>query len=447
MSVSAVRSRLSLSSGDGFVFEGAGEEKKRELATTSSLFAIASPRLSLDQVPSFSSERSPSQGNRVKKWECTDAGIQSHVLKTMAAFISCLSSAPSQHPLIKDSISDMLVALDGILQSENERILSQAVDATQKLVSTIGNSVRQYPVLEVIFSLSRLLSLNQLRFTTSCAIALNCILTNLGMVRGANHREIWEALEKTKTIRSIADALQKFVGGVQPIECFTAMTALLTTILWKWPSARYHVWSNNMLMVKVERFCGNPDSSIAISVLKLYSALALCGHGAMKLLERKELTAKVVQSLGKSHPISVRIEALKLCRHLMAIVQEINHALGGWRSSSCKRIPQDQIPMVIEACRTALMTRWVGPHHSFFWANKIDKILLDILIGNCITKNQTQVLLSSENLLSLVSDNVTSAQPFIWDILGYLAAHCEEDFHPKSKGKPLFLDILISCAW
>uniref|UniRef100_A0A6V7QWY9 BTB domain-containing protein n=1 Tax=Ananas comosus var. bracteatus TaxID=296719 RepID=A0A6V7QWY9_ANACO len=365
-----------------------------------------------------------SQGNRVKKWECTDAGIQSHVLKTMAAFISCLSSAPSQHPLIKDSISDMLVALEGILQSENERILSQAVDATQKLVSTIGNSVRQDG-------------------------------------QRCESQGIWEALEKTKTIRSIADALRKFVGGVQPIECFTAMTALLTTILWKWPSARYHVWSNNMLMVKVERFCGNPDSSIAISVLKLYSALALCGHGVMKLLERKELTAKVVQSLGKSHPISVRIEALKLCRHLMrsakgcsmltslnceAIVQEINRALGGWRSSSCKRIPQDQIPLVIEACRTALMTRWVGPHHSFFWANKIDKILLDILIGNCITKNQTQVLLSSENLLSLVSDNITSAQPFIWDILGYLAAHCEEDFHPKSEGKPLFLDILISCA-
>ncbi|OAY77740.1 BTB/POZ domain-containing protein, partial [Ananas comosus] len=298
-------------------------EKKRELGDhVLALRHRLHHALSLGiKYPSFSSERSPSQGNRVKKWECTDAGIQSHVLKTMAAFISCLSSAPSQHPLIKDSISDMLVALDGILQSENERILSQAVDATQKLVSTIGNSVRQYPVLEVIFSLSRLLSLNQLRITTSCAIALNCILTNLGMVRGANHREIWEALEKTKTIRSIADALQKFVGGVQPIECFTAMTALLTTILWKWPSARYHVWSNNMLMVKVERFCGNPDSSIAISVLKLYSALALCGHGAMKLLERKELTAKVVQSLGKSHPISVRIEALKLCRHLMSCLK------------------------------------------------------------------------------------------------------------------------------
>ena len=59
----------------------------------------------------------------------------------------------------QDSIFDMLVALEGILQAENERMLNLAADVTLQLVKSLGKSICQYPMLEVIISLSHLLSL------------------------------------------------------------------------------------------------------------------------------------------------------------------------------------------------------------------------------------------------------------------------------------------------
>ncbi|XP_072954227.1 BTB/POZ domain-containing protein At1g04390 isoform X2 [Typha angustifolia] len=360
-----------------------------------------------------------------------------------------------------ESISDMLVALVGILQSENEGILSRAADLTVKLFCSIRTSISQYPMLEVIISLSRLLSLYQLPVATSCAIALNYILTHLGNLRSTIRKEIWEALDKNNTVGSLARALQDYVDGVYPLEYFTEMVALLRTILWWWPLSRYYIWNNNTLMDKLEGNCASANTLVVTGVLKLLSALALCGHGAMKLLESTDLLPRIVQIMGESHPVSVRVEALILCQHLMRsakgctrltmlccepLVQGVTKAMGGWRSSSSRRVPADQMPLVIEACRTALMTRWAGDHHHCFWVHEIDQILLNILIGNCASTYPMPPVFSSKELLAMVADNCSDTHPYVWDILGYLAANSEEDFHPRTTGEFCHLDILLSCA-
>ena len=132
------------------------------------------------------------------------------------------------------------------------------------------------------------------------------------------------------------------------------------------------------------------------------------------------------------------------CKH---IVQGIISAMGGWRSSGSKKVPTDQMHIVMEACCTALITQWAGNHHSYFWSLEIDRVLLDLLIGNCSTAYQTQTICLSDDLIAEVYDNITNARPYIWDILGWLATHCEEDFLPKTKGKFCCLDVLIFCAW
>jgi hypothetical protein len=42
-----------------------------------------------------------SDGHSAKKWQSTDAGIQSHVLKSVAAFVCCLSNELLRLPPIK----------------------------------------------------------------------------------------------------------------------------------------------------------------------------------------------------------------------------------------------------------------------------------------------------------------------------------------------------------
>lgn len=120
--------------------------------------------------------------------------------------------------------------------------------------------------------------------------------------------------------------------------------------------------------------------------------------------------------------------------------------MGAWRSCS-NNIPTDQIPLVMEASRTALITRWAGNHHSFFWTLEIDNVLLDNLVGNCSGKYLTQAMFLSDELITKVYDNVTSIRPYLWDILGWLATYCNEDFLPKMKGGLSCLDALIFCAW
>ncbi|KAG1365069.1 BTB/POZ domain-containing protein [Cocos nucifera] len=397
----------------------------------------------------------------MRKWKCMDAEIQAHALKTMTGFINCLSFSLLQHPIIKDSIFEMLVALEGILQAENERTLNLAADVTLQLVRSLGKSICQYPMLEVIISLSHLLSLCRLPVGISSAIALNCILTNLGPMRFKSHKEVWNVLKKAGTVGNLIHAFEDFEDQVQSPEYFTEMTSLLKTILWRWPLSRYHVWNNTRMLAKLGDYCANSDTSVVVSVLEVYTVLALCGNGAMKLLERKELLFQIVQSMGKMHDYSVRVKALTVLQHLTRsakgctmvttsycepVIRGIIDAMGEWRSSNSKKIPTDQMALVMEACRSASLTCWAGNHHSCFWNHDIHIILLDIILGNCSTICLTHLAPSSQELIARVNDNVTNARPYVWDILGNLVVHYEEDFLPRAGGNLCYLNILISCA-
>lgn len=169
----------------------------------------------------------------------------------------------------------MVVALGGILQSDNERTLNLAADVAQKLVFTLGSAIHRYPMLDVTSSLSRLLSLSQLPAAISFAIALNHILTNIGSTKGKILEEVWNVLEKANSVGNIICALQNDVVGTQQIDYFLAMASLLESILRKWPVSRYPVWSNNKLMANLRDKCTHSETSIVIGAFKLCSAIGI----------------------------------------------------------------------------------------------------------------------------------------------------------------------------
>lgn len=152
-------------------------------------------------------------------------------------------------------------------------VLIQAADVSSKFVSTLGNSVRQYPVLEMVSSLSCHLSASQLRIAVPCATALTCILNSLVTARASTQAEIWEALEKTNAVASVISALQNYAEDIHPLNYLTEMISLLRSILWIWPSSRYHVWSNNNLMAKLVYYFLSAETTVSAKILKLYAAL------------------------------------------------------------------------------------------------------------------------------------------------------------------------------
>lgn len=169
----------------------------------------------------------------------------------------------------------MLVALEGILQSENERILCLATDLTVNLACSLGRSICQYHMLDIVISLSCALSTCQVSIAVPCTTALNRILTNLGAMSSQKSEELCKAMVKANTICSILCAMQDYVDGSKPIEYFTEMASLLKTVLWRWPSFRYQVWSNFKLMDRIQNYCISNSTLLTHRVLQLCSALGI----------------------------------------------------------------------------------------------------------------------------------------------------------------------------
>ncbi|XP_020587247.1 BTB/POZ domain-containing protein At1g04390 isoform X2 [Phalaenopsis equestris] len=361
--------------------------------------------------------------------------------------------------LLSDSIADMLVALEGILQSENERILSLTVEVLTKLLSRLGSSIRQFHVVEVVFALSRLLLSSHPMVTISSVVALKYILTNFGSMSPKFYVGVWNALENANTVCNISLALQDYVVGISSSEYFMQMSSLLKIIMWKWPPSRYHVWSNKNLMAKLEGGLSDSDSNIVVSILQLCSALALCGNGALKILENKELISKIVCALESSRPHDVRVEALKTCQQLStsqegcskltnshgeSIVKGIVAAMSELRSSDFRKVTPDQMNLVKEAFRSALITRWAGIHHSCFWKLKVDRILFGVLFGSTSSAFENQIVFHSNKILTKLPSSNIDLRPYIWNILGWIAVHCAEDF--PNNGKSGYLETLINNA-
>ncbi|GAV74880.1 BTB domain-containing protein [Cephalotus follicularis] len=395
------------------------------------------------------------------KWQCTDIEIQRHVVRSIAAFLDCVYGDTLHHSLVKDSVSDVIKALVWILQDKNGAIVSIAANVVVKLISLIPRSILHSHVLDLVHPLSSLLSSHQLEVETSCANSLNMILSIMSVKK---EKEVWEILKETDTVVHIARNIQHFSGGGVSIEYFLEMAFLLCTILEHWPPSRYSVWKDAAILEFLETVRAKPNFSGQAAVLKIYSTLALCGNGAKKLLENGEaLLQYMVYSMGISNSISVRIEAFRLAQVLATdeygfskmmsfcqpLVEAIISGMSGWSLHSGK-LPGDSMSLLGEACRLALITRWEGEHHIYFWKKGIDRILLDLLVEN-FHKKQSQHLLSLEEQISIAREGLNAnylhaLRPYIWDILGCLATHCGEDFDPSIHGNEMHISILITSA-
>ncbi|KAH1032805.1 hypothetical protein J1N35_044979 [Gossypium stocksii] len=399
--------------------------------------------------------------DKERKWKCTDLEIQKHVVRSLAAFLDSSSGHASTHRLLKDSLADIVEALVWILYCKSEAIVGMAVNVVVKLVSS-SSSMMQLYLTDLINPLSSLLCSNNLEVATSCATALNMVLSNLSVKR---EKQVWEIVKEAKTLIQIIRIIREFPGGTQPIENFQEMVSLLYTILWRWPPSRYFVWKDTILIKVLEDSCINSHLSTKVAVLKLYSALALCNKVAKELLGNGEpILTMMVSCMDVSEPLAVRIEGFRLAQHFVADEQRcikmtslcsgplIKAIIGGmrvWRLGSGKGV-NDLVSLLDEACRLALITRWPGEHHNHFWEQGIDKVLLDLLLEN-FDKQASEHPLMPQARISIAQQGLDTnfliaLRPYIWEIFGWLAVHCRKDFRPSADRNELYIDMLISCA-
>lgn len=131
------------------------------------------------------------------------------------------------------------------------------------------------------------------------------------------------------------------------------------------------------------------------------------------------------------------------------IVKSIVHGMSG-STLQCGKIANDHLALLREACKLALITRWAGEHHIYFWKNGICRVLLNLLRKN-VQDKPFECSLSLEEHMCFVKklldeNHLLVLRPFIWDILGWLAMHGGEDFNPGLYENELHIDTLITCA-
>lgn len=112
----------------------------------------------------------------------------------------------------------------------------------------------------------------------------------------------------------------------------------------------------------------------------------------------------------------------------------------------------DQIPLMMEACRLAMITRWPGKHRLYFWKKGIDKVLVDILMPNFVGKYPSYHTYTLEEQIAIARENLTDnpflvLRPYVWDILGWLSIRYAEDFDPKFSETEAHFDVLTVAAW
>jgi hypothetical protein len=137
----------------------------------------------------------------------------------------------------------------------------------------MGSSVRQYPIVGLVSSLSYQLSAVQLPIVMSSATALSCVLNSVVMARASVQTQGWEALEGTNATASIVSALQSYTHNVHPLSYLIELISLLQVILWIWSSSRYHMWSNYKLMDKLAQYCSSTEKQQLL--LKFLSCMLL----------------------------------------------------------------------------------------------------------------------------------------------------------------------------
>ncbi|XP_020523918.1 BTB/POZ domain-containing protein At1g04390 isoform X1 [Amborella trichopoda] len=375
---------------------------------------------------------------RRKKWHSADAVLQVLAIRTISAFISSCKNL--QDPLVQSSICDIVNAMEGILQSEHVTVLIPAADVSRMLTHFLGDSLCKYGASILIAPLSNLLTYPRSEIAIVCGISLNCILKKLKSVSVSDQEEILGALRKSNAFDNIVAILEDDVTCEDKLlEYYTEITILLSTILYWFPNARYATWSNVNVISSLGALCKVPRISLTMAVLHSYSALALCGDVALKLLENgTTIVLTTLHFMGSSQPDSTRIEAFRLYQNLTRseggiivtkintkpIVKSVIQAMSEWHGQVeyTGKITTQKATLALEACRSALILRWPGEHHEYFWDLGIDKVLLRLI--NFLKDEKSKFSRNdgdSERLVFL-----------IWELLGWLATHCEEDFDPRS---------------
>ncbi|RVX02940.1 BTB/POZ domain-containing protein [Vitis vinifera] len=189
---------------------------------------------------------------------------------------------------------------------------------------------------------------------------------------------------------SVADMIKALEGILQ---CNSEAVLIIAA---KWPPSRYRVWNDAELLRVLEVIRVNPDSSVKVAVLQLYSAL----EASRKW---RKPSKNGVQCMDSTQPPSVRIEAFKLARLL---------AMSGQRCSKMMRLCCEPIVQAIicglRGC--SLSDRQIAK----------DQIL----------SQPPQHSLSLKELRAITDEGPA----FIWDIIGGLVTHCGEDFNPEMNG-------------
>ncbi|KAL0672079.1 hypothetical protein Bca4012_000059 [Brassica carinata] len=196
-----------------------------------------------------------------------------------------LSTASHAH---SDSISDIAKALVFILGYKNRAVVDLAANVLIKLLRIVAPSLLQPYSLNLMESLSPLLSVQQTEVSLPCVVAFNTILAN---VRETKEKEVWRILEEGKTVVSIVGNLQNFYVGNVSVERFQEMASLLSTAMLKWPQSRYSVWKIPDLMGLLESLSQKPHMGLRFAALKLYSSLMT--NDNFKSVEHRVLANKV----------------------------------------------------------------------------------------------------------------------------------------------------------
>lgn len=119
-----------------------------------------------------------------------------------------------------------------ILGYKNRAVVDLAANVLIKLLRIVAPSLLQPYSLNLMESLSPLLSVQQTEVSLPCVVAFNTILAN---VRETKEKEVWRILEEGKTVVSIVGNLQNFYVGNVSVERFQEMASLLSTAMLKWP--------------------------------------------------------------------------------------------------------------------------------------------------------------------------------------------------------------------
>ncbi|KAL9227077.1 hypothetical protein vseg_002814 [Gypsophila vaccaria] len=402
--------------------------------------------------------------NKEKEWYTNDAEMQRLVIRSMSAFLADISPETVHTPLVKDSVADMVKAIRSILLSPYDNLLTMASELVVRLINVLPYSLLQPHVGHLSYPLTFLLSCRQSQVVIMSTTALNLILSNLNRKKD---NDMWQILAKQSVVSQVICNMKTYLSNkIIPIEYFVETASLLSSVMQIRPHTRYLVWTDYKLREVVDLLCRRPETSVRVGVLQLYSAIALCGFGAQKIMESGELLMNtIVHYMGKQQPQPHRVIAFRAAQRMMACEDLCSKAL----SFSCKplmesiisamnfsrthngKVSNEDVCLMMEACRLTLITRWPGRHHGYLWKLGVLKSLVNILMYDLPYVHQHHQSSSAEELISVVREALNAnflpnLRCFVWEIIGSLSAHCEEDFNPNKNGNEFYIRVLIASA-